>query len=260
MGLPTDPTFYLVAATTLFVISFLKGGFGGGFATLGIPFLSLVMDPLDAAIVIAPLVALQDVFALNAYPPRTWSKPNLVRLAPALLVGLGLGFLAFVYVDQRYVVLTIALITLVFTLRWFANRLFRSAAPLPAPTQPSFRSAMLWGSMAGFTTFVAHSGGPPLQIYLLRQRLDKTVFAGTAAAFFAMGNTIKIGPYMWLGSLEPHLLWIALALAPTVPLGVWMGRKWHDRIAEPTLYLICYSLLLLGGLKLLYDAIGGFLR
>jgi len=260
MGLPTDPTFYLVTATTVFVISFVKGGFGGGFATLGIPFLSLVMDPLDAAIVMAPIVALQDVFALKAYPPRTWSMPNLKLLAPALVLGLGVGFLAFVYVDQRIVVLAIATITLVFTLRWFVGRLFFSDRPLLAATQPRLRSAMLWGGMAGFTTFVAHSGGLPLQIYLLRQRLDKTVFAGTVAAFFAMGNVLKIGPYLWLGSHEPRLLWVALVLAPVVPVGVWIGRAWHDKLDEKTLYFVCYALLLCGGFKLLYDGVAGFLR
>ena len=260
MNLPADPVFYAVALSTIFAISFLKGGFGGGFATLGIPFLAFVMDPLDAAIVMAPLVALQDVFALKAYPPRTWSIPNLKLLAPALVLGLCVGFLAFVYVDQRIVVLAIAAITLVFTGRWFVGRLFFADRPLPPATQPRLGAALLWGGMAGFTTFVAHSGGPPLQIYLLRQRLDKTVFAGTVAAFFAMGNVLKIGPYLWLGAHEPHLLWVALALAPTVPLGVWLGRKWHDRLDERTLYFVCYTLLLCGGLKLLYDGVSGFLR
>ena len=115
-------------------------------------------------------------------------------------------------------------------------------------------------SMSGFTTFVAHSGGPPLQIYLLRQKLDKTVYAGTVTAFFAMGNILKIGPYMWLGLGEPHTLWIAAALSPAVPVGVMLGRRWHDRIEEQRLYLICYAMLLLAGLKLLYDGVSGFLH
>jgi uncharacterized protein len=260
MDLPADPLFYVVGYTTVFVISFLKGGFGGGFATLGIPFLAFIMDPLEAAIVMAPIVALQDVFAIPAYPPRTWSIPNLKLLAPALLIGLGVGFLAFVYVDQRIVVLAIAAITLVFTGRWFLGRLRPASGPPPVVTKPALGPALLWGSMSGFTTFVAHSGGPPLQIYLLGQKLDKTVYAGTVTAFFAMGNILKIGPYVWLGLGEPHTLWIAAVLAPAVPVGVMLGRRWHDRIEAERLYLICYILLSLAGLKLLYDGVSGFLR
>jgi uncharacterized membrane protein YfcA len=259
MDFPSDPVFYVVAYATVFVISFLKGGFGGGFATLGIPFLAFVMDPIEAAIVMAPIVALQDVFAVPAYPPRTWSMPNLKLLAPALLLGLALGFLAVVYVDRRLVILAIAAITLVFTLRWFWQRVFPPAGPPPEPSKPALGPALLWGGMSGFTTFVAHSGGPPLQIYLLRQKLDKTVYAGTVTAFFAMGNVLKIGPYMWLGLDQPKTLWTALLLAPAVPVGVWIGRKWHDRIEAEKLYAICYVLLFAAGLKLAWDGVSGFL-
>jgi uncharacterized protein len=103
MGIPDDPAFYAVAFTTIFAISFFKGGFGGGFATLGIPFLALVMDPLDAAIMMAPLVAFMDVFALNAYRRETWSIPDLKLLAPALVLGIGIGFLAFERLPKQVV-------------------------------------------------------------------------------------------------------------------------------------------------------------
>jgi uncharacterized membrane protein YfcA len=256
MGIPDDPAFYAVAFTTIFAISFFKGGFGGGFATLGIPFLALVMDPLDAAIMMAPLVAFMDVFALNAYRRETWSIPDLKLLAPALVLGIGIGFLAFIYVDQRLVVIAIASITLVFTVRWFLGGGRDDGKPLEA----RMGNALPWGTMAGFTTFVAHSGGPPLQIYLLRRGLTKTVYAGTSAMFFAMGNVMKLPPYLYLGGSEPHLLWTALVLAPSVPLGVWLGRKFHDRLDGPQLYRWCYILLFLAGAKLMFDGVSGFLR
>ena len=43
-----EPTTLLVAATGIFVIGFMKGAFGGGFAIIGIPLLALVMDPIAA--------------------------------------------------------------------------------------------------------------------------------------------------------------------------------------------------------------------
>ena len=64
---------------------------------------------------------------------------------------------------------------------------------------PSGRRAAIWGTMTGYTTFVAHSGGPPLAIYLLPQRLDKTVFAGTSAVVFMLANIAKQVPYLYLG-------------------------------------------------------------
>ena len=41
-----------------------------------------------------------------------------------------------------------------------------------------WRWAKVRGALAGFTSFVAHAGGPPANAYLLPQRLDKTVFVG----------------------------------------------------------------------------------
>lgn len=253
MDIPTDPAFYAVAFTTIFLISFLKGGFGGGFATLGIPFLAFVMSPLDAAIMMAPLVAFMDVFTLNSFRRATWSLPDLKVLLPALLIGLAIGFVAFVYVDQHLIELAIAAITLIFTLRWFAGGGKSHGTPLTA----TWPNALPWGAMAGFTTFVAHSGGPPLQIYLLRRGLDKTIYAGTSAVFFAAGNLMKLPPYLYIAGSTPHLMWTALILSPSVPLGVWLGRKFHDRLDGPQLFKLCYVLLFLAGLKLAYDGIRG---
>ena len=59
-------------------------------------------------------------------------------------------------------------------------------------------------AVAGFTSFIAHAGGPPLSMYLLRRSLDKTQFVATTAAFFAAINYVKLVPYAWLGL--PRLL------------------------------------------------------
>ena len=64
---PSDPAFYLVGLATVFIIAVSKGAFGGGLAILGVPLLSLVMPPLDAAIMVAPLVSFMDFFAIGSF-------------------------------------------------------------------------------------------------------------------------------------------------------------------------------------------------
>jgi uncharacterized membrane protein YfcA len=54
---------------------FMKGAFGGGFAIVGIPMLSLVMDPVTAGGLLAPLFIAMDLYALRYWKPSTWSKP-----------------------------------------------------------------------------------------------------------------------------------------------------------------------------------------
>ena len=57
-----------------------------------------------------------------------------------------------------------------------------------------FAAGILWGTLAGFTSFISHAGAPPFQIYVLPQRLPKLVFAGTSTILFATINAAKIVP------------------------------------------------------------------
>lgn len=252
--LPVDPLFYLVGLTTVFIIALSKGAFGGGLAILGVPMLSLVLPPLEAAIVIAPLVSFMDFFAFGSFGRNSLSKPDLAWLAPGLLFGIALGYFFFVYVDPRLVAAGIGAITVIFALDYFLRG--RKAAHKERPVSPPL--ALAAGSAAGFTTFVAHAGGPPMTAYLLYRGLNKTVFAGTAVALFTLGNIIKLVPYGALAIAKPATLVQALVLAPVVPFGVWLGRYIHDRLEQQRLYFWCYVLLLCAALKLLYDALRAF--
>jgi hypothetical protein len=251
---PTSPLFYVVGLGTIVLMAISKGAFGGGVAIIGVPFLAVVVDPIVAAIMLAPLVVIMDLFALKGFPPSTWSMPDLKPLLIGLLAGIAVGWLTFEWVDRRIVILLIALITLAFTARWFLKDRLRP--PPPHGVRP--RMALGLGSLAGFTTFVAHSGGPPVALYLLGRGLNKTMFAGTTAAVFTCGNLIKLGPYLKLGIETPQALVAAAVLAPVIPFGVLIGRWLHHRLDERELYFWCYVLLALSGTKLLYDAIRAF--
>lgn len=249
-SLPGDPLFYLVGFVAVGTVSLAKGAFGGGLAIVGIPIMALVMPPLDAAIMLAPLFVLMDLFTLNSFGPRTWSRPDLKFLLPALVGGIALGAVFFVAIDPRKVALTIGVLTLAFCADFFLRA--RRVAIVSIAPRPGL--AALAGMASGFTTFVAHSGGPPLAMYLLRRGLDKTVYAGTTAAVFMLGNLVKSVPYGALALPRPALLVHALVLAPVVPLGVAIGRRLHDRLSQKTLYLWCYVLLTAAAAKMTWDA------
>jgi uncharacterized protein len=248
--MPTDPFFYLVGLATTFVISLSKGAFGGGLAIIGVPLLSLVMPPIEAAIVVAPLVSFMDIFALGSFGPKTWSKPDLAWLMPGLLVGIAVGYMFFALVDPNIVGLAIGAITLAFAADYFFRR--RLAPAGHHPLSPFF--AVGAGIASGFTTFVAHAGGPPAQMYLLWRGLDKTRFAGTNIALFTLGNFVKLFPYGLLMWSHPNTFVSAALFAPAVPLGVWAGRWLHDRLEQRRLFFWCYVLLTLAAAKLMFDA------
>ena len=254
--MPGDPMFYFVGWTTTLLMGIGKGAFGGGLAILGVPLLALVVDPLQGAIMVAVLIAAMDLFAIGSFGVSTWSKPDLTWLIPGLIVGIAIGYAVFLIVDARIVTLIIGVITLAFTAHWFLRG--RTAPAGQLPVSPPL--ALLAGTASGFTTFVAHAGGPPVAMYLLARGLSKTAFVGTTIAFFMLGNLLKLPPYLALGLKQPQALWAALALLPAAPIGVWMGRWLHERLDQKRLFFACYLLLAAAALKLTTDAALALLR
>ncbi|MFT9640173.1 TSUP family transporter, partial [Alcaligenes phenolicus] len=171
MGLQLTLATILIAFAGVFVIAFMRGAFGGGFAIIGIPLLSLVMDPVTAGGLLAPLFIAMDLFALRYWKPSTWSKPDLVLLLPGLVVGIGFGYLAFRFLDHRAIELLMAVVTLVFVGLWVRGGAEPTVRPRSSP------KAVSAGLASGVTTMVAHSGGPPLAMYLLPLGLSKEMYA-----------------------------------------------------------------------------------
>jgi uncharacterized membrane protein YfcA len=249
--MPIDLAALAVALAGVFLISFIRGAFGGGFAVVGIPLLSLAMDPITAGALLAPLFIAMDLNALRYWKPSTWSKPDLVLLVPAMVVGIAIGFAVLSVVDRALLAIAIAVITLGFTLLWFIGGGKVEQRPR------STAKALTFGTASGITTMVAHAGGPPLAMYLLPLGLPKHLYAGTTSLYFTVANAIKAGPWLFLGQ-PTHATWLLMALClPAVPLGIWSGWRLHERLDQKQMYRACYALLVVTALKLLSDGVSG---
>jgi uncharacterized protein len=246
-------TTVLVAFAGVFLICFMKGAFGGGFSIVGIPLLSIVMDPVTAGGLLAPLLVAMDLFALRYWKPSTWSKPDLARLLPGLLFGIGFGYLMFRVLDHRVIAIAMAAITLGFVGLWFVGGAKETIRPRSSP------KAIAAGLASGVTTMVAHSGGPPLAMYLLTLGLSKEVYAGTTSMFFTIGNATKAAPWLLLAA-PAGSVWILMAICLlAIPSGVWLGWRLHGRLNQLQLYRVCYGLLVVTAFKLLWDGVSGYI-
>ncbi|MCC7276334.1 MAG: sulfite exporter TauE/SafE family protein, partial [Alphaproteobacteria bacterium] len=143
-------------------------------------------------------------------------------------------------------------IAVVFVLRHWAGVLLKASGEGRAPGP---RSGAFWAAVSGYTSFVAHAGGPPLSVYLLPQRLDKTAFVATTVVFFAVVNYAKLVPYWALGQLATGNLATSAALLPLAPAGMALGFWLHRRIDQVLFFRICHGLLLATGAKLLWDGL-----
>jgi uncharacterized membrane protein YfcA len=253
-GMQLSAAAVVVCLAAVFLISFMRGAFGGGFAVVGIPLLSLVMDPLTAGALLAPLFVAMDVVAFRYWKPSTWSKPDLAVLVPSLIVGIGLGFLTLSVLDPRAVAIVVASITLAFAGLWFRSGGKVTVRPRSVP------KGIAAGLGSGVSTMVAHSGGPPLAMYLLPLGLSKELYAGTTSLFFTVANSTKAIPWLLLAPLNTAA-WTLMAISLlAVPTGVWAGWRLHQRLDQRQIYLACYGLLVVAALKLLWDGVFGYVR
>src|SRR5271166_4724497 len=241
--------FYLIAVPAVVVLGLSKGGFTG-LSFLAMPMLSLVTSPVRAAAIVLPVLIVQDWVSVWAFR-RDFSPRNLLILIPSSMIGVALGWLMAARVSEDAVRLAVGVISIAFVIYMLIrDRLGRS--PVESPGVPG---GLLWGSVAGFTSFISHAGAPPFQMYVMPQNLRPRVFAGTATMFFAAVNLIKIPPYFLLGQFSRDNLKVSAALIPVAILstfaGVWLVR----RVDANRFYAIILVITFLIGVKLTYDAL-----
>ncbi len=253
MLLITDPWFYAAAVPAVICVGLSKGGFGGTFAMLGVPIMSLVISPLQAAGIMLPILLVMDAVALMAYKGKAdWR--SLAILLPAAMVGIGIGWGTAAYVDDTFVTLMIGVISLAFVADYVFKRRKEAVALGHNIPKGSF-----WGAVAGFTSFISHTGGPPFQMYMLPLKLAPMLFAGTAVIFFASVNAVKVIPYFFLGQFDTTNLTTSAVLFPVALVATLAGVRLVRIIKAETFYAIIYIVMGLIGAKLTYDGLAGLL-
>lgn len=243
---------WLLTVVAVTIVGISKGGFGGGFGMLAVPIMALVMPPMLAAAILLPVLCAMDLMAMRAYW-RKWSLQHIKITVPAALIGTIAGAFTFQYLNADHIRFVIGLISTGFALnnwfkptqRWIKNK--------PGPNAGRF-----WGFTSGFTSFVSHTGGPPLSVYLLPQKLDKTTLQATTVLFFTIVNYFKLIPYAMLGQLNLANIKISFLLLPVAALAIGIGVYLHKRVSDKLFYQITYIVLFVTGLKLMYDGLQGF--
>ena len=242
-----DPWFYAAAVPAMIALGLAKGGFSAiGF--LVVPIMAITISPITAAGITLPIMIISDIVALvlyrNAFDGRT-----LVIMLPGALLGILIGWLAAAWVNEDLIRLIVGLLAVLFSLSYWL-----SAARRQAPASHDARKGVFWGTVAGFTSFVSHAGGPPYQMYVAPLRLSPTVFAGTHVIMFAVMNTVKVVPFFMLGQLSAtSLSTSAVLLTVSVPM-TFAGAALVRRFETAAYYRLVYALMLLVGIYLIADA------
>lgn len=249
LAMITDPWFYAAALPAVLIVGLSKGGFGPGTSLIALPLISLLLPPLQAAAVMLPVLCAMDLAGLWGFR-GLWDRRVMKVILAGGILGVGIGTATARWVDDQAILLIVGAVAILFPLyRWFGR-------VSDQPAQPSLPKGLFWSACSGFTSFIAHAGNPPLLVYMVPLKMDKTIFMGTTVIFFAVVNYVKLVPYWWLGQFTAENLGTSLLLIPVavggVYLGIWLHRKLSDRVFYQMINIVTF----LCGIKLLADGFG----
>jgi uncharacterized membrane protein YfcA len=239
--------YFALAGLAALLVGLSKGGLPT-VGMLAVPLLSLFMSPVKAAVLLLPIYIISDVVSVWLYR-KNFSAPNLKILIPAGIVGVGIGWLTASVTSESAVKLMIGCLGVGFCLNTWLRK-------TPQDKQPAnTKKGWFWGTVAGFTSFISHAGGPPFQIYVIPQRLPKLEFAGTATLLFAVINAAKIWPYQMLQPYSYDDLMRAADLIPFALVGTVLGAYITRKIADVWFYRLVQAGVFVVSLKLIADVV-----
>ena len=244
------PLVWTVLAFGALVVGLSKTAVPGG-GTLAVALFAAVLPARESTGALLVLLIVGDMFALLSYRRHAdWRV--IVRMAPAVVLGLVAGWAFLAVADDAWVRRGIAALLLLVV----AVTLWRRWSQSRSGTEPAVGSgtaaAWSYGSLGGFTTMVANAAGPVMSMYFLAAKFPVKAFLGTSAWFFAIINVAKLPFSIGLGIITPSSLLLDLVLVPAVVVGALVGRRLAGRMDQRVFDRLVIALTIAGALYLLF--------
>lgn len=246
-----DPSTLAICVLAVILVGMAKGGFSG-LGALGTPVAALALSPSTAAAMLLPILIVQDAVSVWSFR-HAWDKWIVAWMLPGAVVGIAIGWAMAAMIDEKALMGVLGAITLSFGL--YRLWVERGNRPVAASTSPGWVGT-LFGIASGFTSQVAHAGGPPFQMWVTPRKLPHLIYAGTNAILFAAMNWLKVPSYIMLGAFT-HDVIVAAAILVPLAIGTTLVSIRVVRVLQPErFYTIIYLLMVLLGMKLVVDAFG----
>lgn len=243
----------LVGALAAFIIGFSKTALPGS-VLLAVPLLATVFEGRLIPGATLPVLIFADLFAVGWY--RRHARWDLLRpVAVWVALGYAFGMTFFIGIGSAGRPLEIAIgVIVLLMVSVQAVRMWQRNPARPA----TFATASVYGTVGGFTTFVANAAGPVINTYMIRSGLPKAEMVGTSAWLYFVINLSKAPLYLllgeWIGGgrffTSESLGYDALIL-PGVIIGVYTGKRLFHHIPQQTFLVLVLVLSAGGAIKLL---------
>ncbi len=247
-----DISYYLIVSLSILLFAISKSGFsGGGLALISVTLLSITYGPLTAIAILMPMLIVCDVIALFLNR-KNFEYKILWSIAPYSLLGVIIGTILFKFINLSMISIFIGSISLLYVLLNYLIADNRNLKKIPFYGSKSF-----WGALAGFTSFVLHSGGLPLNIYFMSIYNKKVQFVAGVVFSIALINLFKLIPYFYLEILNFEKLYSYLIFSPIAVIGVILGHWMNSKLSDNSFFTIINIFVVIGSLRLIYLGLVG---
>ena len=242
-----DLLFFLTVVPAIILFGVAKSGLGGSVSLISIPLMTFVMPLNQALAILLPILIFSDFISAFKFR-KEFDLKTLKLMVPFAAIGAIIGASTFSFFSESYLKLILGVMGFVFAFHYFflkkdANK----------PVAANYFKGAICSSVAGFTSFCAHSGGTPTSIYLLPLRLKKEIYVGTRIIFFTCINLVKLPFYLYLSMVNTSSFTQSLILLPLSVFGIFVGYKLLKIIEESLFYNAIYILILVASTKLIID-------
>jgi uncharacterized protein len=237
------------AALAICAIAFVAGtarGFSGfGAALIFMPLASSVAAPR----LVAALLLIIDIFAAAPLVPNAWRQADRKATAVMVLgalIGVPIGTWLLSRLDPvttRWIISGFVIALLALLLSGWRYRGKDHAA-----------IAVGIGTLSGFCSGLAQTGGPPVVGYWLGRPIETKIARANIMLFFAGSAVFSAVSYTASGLITSDAIRLALVVGPVYAAGVGLGAMLFGRADEAVFRVICYALIALAvitGLPLL---------
>lgn len=228
------------AALALCVIALIAAtarGFSGfGAALIFMPLASSVAGPR----LVAALLLVIDFVSAAPLVPNAWKdadrRATAVMVAGAL-VGVPIGTYFLTRLDPvttRWIISGFVVALLALLLSGWRYR---------GKDHPALAVAV--GSVSGFCSGLAQTGGPPIVGYWLGRPIASKTARANILLFFGASDLFSMASYAVSGLITWDSLKLSLLVGPIYALGVFFGASLFGRASERAFRAICYALIAL---------------
>jgi uncharacterized membrane protein YfcA len=230
----------LVAAT-------VQNAAGFGFALMCVPLMAVFVDT-HVAVVISTILGMGSSTTQAWLGRRDTDRVVARRMTLAALLGMPLGLLVFVLVDENVLKLIVGACVLVIVVLLARRIDLRHVGP---------HFDLAAGAVSGVLATSVSTNGPPLVFALQARHVSPAVFRPTINTVFAVSAGVSLVLYLVAGKVTGDVLLGVLVALPALVLGIWAGLVLRPRLDGERFRIAVLVLLAAAGASAVVAAVSG---